>query len=141
MPRLVLDTSIIVSALRSKTGASNAILRLIAARALTPLATPALFLEYEEVLKRPEQRLAHGLGLNEIDQFLSALASACEPVETRFQWRPQLSDPDDEMVLEAALNGRADAIVTHNIKDFKIAPERFRLRVLTPRDLLKERRS
>jgi hypothetical protein len=64
------------------------------------LVTPALFLEYEAVLKRPEQRLAHGLGLKAIDRFLAALACACEPVEVSFQWRPQLTDPNDEMVLK-----------------------------------------
>lgn len=63
MPRVVLDTDIIVTALRSATGGSNAVLREAAHGRLTPLVTPALFLEYEAVLKRPEQRLAHGLGL------------------------------------------------------------------------------
>ena len=62
MPRVVLDTDIIVTALRSATGGSNAVLREAAHGRLTPLVTPALFLEYEAVLKRPEQRLAHGLG-------------------------------------------------------------------------------
>ena len=88
MPRVVLDTDIIVTALRSATGGSNAVLREAAHGRLTPLVTPALFLEYEAVLKRPEQRLAHGLGLSDIDRFLAALASACEAVEVSFQWRP-----------------------------------------------------
>lgn len=141
MPRVVLDTDVIVTALRSATGGSNAILREAAHRRLTPLVTPALFLEYEAVLKRPEQRLAHGLGLKAIDRFLAALASACEPVEVSFQWRPQLTDPNDEMVLEAAVNGRADALVTHNVKDFAKGAARFGLRVLRPGELLKELRT
>ena len=70
MARVVLDTDIIVTALRSATGGSNAVLREAAHGRLTPLVTPALFLEYEAVLKRPEQRLAHGLGLSDIDRFL-----------------------------------------------------------------------
>ncbi|MGK9231708.1 putative toxin-antitoxin system toxin component, PIN family [Inquilinus limosus] len=138
--RVVLDTSVIITALRSATGASNAVLRLVAARELVPLVTTTLFLEYEDVLKRPEQRLAHGLDLTRIDRFLAALASACEPVELRYQWRPQLADPDDEMVLEAAVNGRADALVTHNVRDFVAATRKFGLRVLLPRDLLAETR-
>jgi putative PIN family toxin of toxin-antitoxin system len=138
MLRVVLDTSVVVAGLRSKTGAANAILRLVALRELIPLASTALFLEYEDVLKRGDQRLAHGLSLNEIDRFLGALASACEAVEIRFHWRPQLSDTNDEMVLEAAVNGAADALVSHNVKDFLGAAGRFGLRVLRPGELLKE---
>ena len=58
-----------------------------------------------------------------------------------FQWRPQLADANDEMVLEAAVNGRADGIVTHNVKDFAIAAPRFGVRVLRPGELLQEMRS
>ena len=141
MARVVLDTDIIVTALRSATGGSNAVLREAAHGRLTPLVTPALFLEYEAVLKRPEQRLAHGLGLRDIDHFLAALASGCEAVEVSFQWRPQLSDPNDEMVLETAVNGRADALITHNVRDFAKGAARFGLRVLRPGELLKELRS
>jgi predicted nucleic acid-binding protein len=108
---------------------------------LRALVTPALFLEYEAVLKRAEQRIVHGMSLTEVDGFLSALASASEPVEVSFQWRPQLADPNDEMVLEAAVNGVADALVTHNVKDFVKGAARFGLRVLRPGELLKELRS
>ena len=61
---------------------------------------------------------AHGLGLRDIDVFLAALASACQAVEVSFQWRPQLSVSNDEMVLETAVNGHADASATHNVRDF-----------------------
>ena len=141
MHRVVLDTDVIVAALRSSAGGSNAVLREAAHGRLVPLATPALFLEYEAVLKRPEQRLVHGLGLRDIDRFLAALASSCEAVEVNFQWRPQLSDANDEMVLEAAVNGRADALVTHNVRDFVKGAARFGLRVLRPGELLQELRS
>ena len=141
MQRVVLDTDIIVTAMRSVTGGSNAVLREVATGRLTPLVTPALFLEYEAVLKRPEQRLAHGLGLRDIDRFLAALASACEAVEVSFQWRPQLTDPNDEMVMETAVNGRADALITHNLRDFAKGTARFGLRVFRPGELLKELRS
>jgi len=141
MRRIVLDTSVVVAGIRSRAGAGNAVLRSVAQQELVLLATPALFLEYEEVLKRAEQRLAHGLSLKEIDSFLCALASACEPVEIHFQWRPQLSDADDEIILETAVNGRADALVTHNVRHFRSAAEKFGLRVLRPGDLLTERRS
>ncbi len=134
--RVVLDTSVIVAALRSRRGGSNAILRLVAGRLLIPLATPALFLEYEDVLKRPEQRLAHGLSNAQLDQLLAALASAVEPVTVHIAWRPQLKDPDDEMVFDAAVNGRADALVTFNVSDFAEAAGRFGLSVIRPAELL-----
>lgn len=136
--KLVLDTSVLVAALRTKLGAGNAVLRLVAQRRVTLLATPPLFLEYEDVLKRPEHRLAHGLSVEQIDEFLAELAALIEPVEVHFQWRPQGRDPNDEMVLEAAINGRADALVTYNIADFAGIGERFRIAVMRPVELLKK---
>jgi len=136
--RVVLDTSVVVAGLRTRLGAGNAVLRLVARKRLVPLATPPLFLEYEDVLKRPEHRLAHRLSLNAVDQFLAELAALIEPVEIHFQWRPLSRDPNDEMVLEAAINGRAEALVTYNIADFKEAVERFRISVLRPAELLRK---
>ena len=138
MRRVVLDTSVVVSALRTRLGAGNAVLRLVAERHLRMLATPPLFLEYEDVLKRPEHRLAHGLAPPAIDEFLAELAALIEPVEVHFQWRPQSRDPNDEMVLEAAINGGADALVTYNVADFAAAAERFRISVVSPPQLLKK---
>lgn len=136
--RVVLDTSVIVAALRTRRGAANEVLRRVAARRLLLLATPPLFLEYEDVLKRPEQRLAHGLALEAIDEFLTELAALIEPVEVHFQWHPQVRDPSDEMVLEAAVNGRADALVTYNLRHFALAGERFEVRILRPAELLRK---
>ena len=136
--RIVLDTSVVVAALRTRSGAGNAMLRLVAQRRVTILATPPLFLEYEEVLKRPEHRLAHGLTPEAVDEFLAELAALIEPVELHFQWRPLGPDPNDEMVLEAAINGRADVLVTYNVADFAGIAERFRIAVMHPGDLLKK---
>jgi putative PIN family toxin of toxin-antitoxin system len=136
--RVVLDTSVVAAGLRSRFGASNAVLRLVATRQLVPLATPPLFLEYEDVLKRPEQRLAHGLAPEAIDEFLAEFAALIEPVEIHLSWRPQLRDPNDEMVLEAAINGQADGLVTYNMADFALAADRFKIRVIRPADVLKE---
>ena len=126
-----------VAGLRTRLGAGNAVLRLVAERRVRLLATPPLFLEYEDVLNRPEHRLAHGLTVAEIDEFLAELAALIEPVEVHFQWRPQTRDPNDEMVLEAAINGEADAVVTYNVADFAAAAERFEISVLRPAALLK----
>jgi putative PIN family toxin of toxin-antitoxin system len=136
--RIVLDTSVVVAGLRTRLGAGNAVLRLVAEDRVKLLATPPLFLEYEDVLKRPEHRLAHGFAVDEIDEFLSELAALIEPVEVHFQWRPQTRDPNDEMVLEAAINGQADAVVTYNVSDFAEASERFEIAVMTPSELLKK---
>jgi putative PIN family toxin of toxin-antitoxin system len=114
---------------------------LVAQRRVVLLATPPLFLEYEEVLKRPEHQLVHGLRPEAIDEFLAQLAALIEPVEVHFQWRPQSRDPNDEMVLEAAINGQANALVTYNIADFAGPSKRFRISVLRPADLLKEMRT
>jgi putative PIN family toxin of toxin-antitoxin system len=113
-------------------------LRLVAKRRLRLLATPPLFLEYEDALKRPEQRLVHGLTIEEVDEMLAELAALIEPVEVHFQWRPQVRDPSDEMVLEAAINGHADALVTYNVADFAVAGQRFQIAVIRPADLLKK---
>jgi putative PIN family toxin of toxin-antitoxin system len=138
--RLVVDTSVIVAGLRSQLGASNRILTLVAERRLVPLVTTALFLEYEDVLNRPEQRLATGMSADDVVGFLAALASAAEPVDVQFMWRPQLADPADEIVLEAAVNGRASAIVTHNVRDFLPATRDFKIEVITPSVMLKRMR-
>jgi putative PIN family toxin of toxin-antitoxin system len=137
MKRVVLDTNVLVAALRSRDGASNHLLRAVAQRRIVALSSTALFLEYEAVLKRPEQRLAHGLDFDKIERALSHLAALCEPVDLEFAWRPQLPDPDDELVLAAAVNGRADVIATFNIKDFESGASRFGLKVLTPGQILK----
>jgi putative PIN family toxin of toxin-antitoxin system len=138
MLRVVLDTSVVVAALRTTLGAGSAVLRLVAEREMIALATPPLFLEYEEVLQRAEQRLAHGLDNEELESFLSELAAVVEPIELHFRLRPQLRDPKDEMVLETAINGRADALVTYNISDFAVAGRRFQIPVLTPGQLLQK---
>ncbi len=103
-----------------------------AERRLSPLVSTALFLEYEDVLQRPQQREVHGLNADAVAKALRELAALCEPVELHFSWRPQLADPGDEMVLEVALNGRAECIVTHNLRDFQAAIPKFAVAVLTP---------
>ena len=138
--RIVLDASLLVAGLRSRLGASNRVLVTVAQRRCTSLVTTALFLEYEAVLLRPEQQLATGLNPSDIEGFPAALASASEPVEVNFLWRPQLRDPADEIVLEAAVNERAGAIITHNVRDLRSGAERFGIASLTPVEFLKELR-
>lgn len=93
-------------------------------------------LEYEAVCTRPEHRKAAGLSGKEVDVFLAAITALVEPVETHFLWRPQLRDATDEMVLEAAVNGHAQAIVSFNVRDYGSAPAAFGIDLLLPRDAL-----
>lgn len=136
--RVVVDTSVLVAGLRSRLGASSLLLAALSDRRLTALVTTAVFLEYEAVLLRPEHRLATHMSEADVEGFLRALAAAAEPVEISLRWRPQLRDPADELMLEAAVNGHAGAIVTHNVTDFAPASSRFGIRILTPAQLLKE---
>jgi predicted nucleic acid-binding protein len=96
----------------------------------------ALALEYEAVCSRPEHRLAADLSEYEVNVFVDAILALAEPVTMHFLWRPQLRDPCDEMVLETAINGEADALVTFNAKDFGDAPRHFGVDLLLPRDVI-----
>jgi putative PIN family toxin of toxin-antitoxin system len=135
---IVIDTCVIVAGLRSRQGGSNRLLQLVSQGHLRPLVTTPLFLEYEAVLKRPENQLATGLGLAQIDVFLGALASACHGVETHYRWRPQLRDSADEMVLECVVNGAADYLITFNLKDFGSSDKQFGYELVTPGRFLQE---
>ncbi len=120
MSRVVLDTNVLVAAARSRQGASFVLLQALRADRFRLLASVPLFLEYEAVLKRTEQLAATARSAAQVDGFLDALTLRCESVHLFYLWRPQLRDPADEMVLETALNGRADALVTFN-RDFPLA--------------------
>ena len=133
----MLDTSVVVAAMRSPAGASAALVRAARQGSVTLLATVSLALEYEAVCRQAEHKLASGLSDTQVDVFLDALVAMAQPVETHFIWRPQLRDPADEMVLEAAINGRADALVTFNVRDFGTVPSHFGVEVLLPREAIR----
>ena len=138
MLRLIIDSNVLTSAFCSQSGASFALIEFVRREWVRMLATPPLFLEYEDVLKRPEQLAVSRLSLADVDTVLDALAALIEPVETHLSWRPQLADPNDEMVFEAAINGRADALVTYNTTHFLAAATRFGVRLARPVDILRE---
>ena len=133
--RLVLDTDVVVDGMRSPAGASAALLLAALEQRVTLCANVALMLEYEAVRSRSVHRTAAGLTMKEVGVFLDAIAALVEPVETHYLWRPQLRDPGDEMVLEAAVNGQAQAIVTFNIRDYGDAAAPFGLGLWLPRDV------
>jgi putative PIN family toxin of toxin-antitoxin system len=125
--RAVLDTNVLIAALSSRRGASFALLRWAIDRRFSLLASPALWLEYEAVLKRPEIVRLHQLTLQDVDDVLHALCEVVEPVQSHFLWRPQLRDPNDEMVLEAAITGAATHLVSFNLRDFDPSVQRHAL--------------
>jgi len=137
LPRLTIDTNILVAAVRNRNGPSFALVQLVRTAEAQMCCSPALFLEYEDVLKRPDQLAASGLESADVDAILNDLAARVSPVTTHYQWRPQLRDPADEMVLEAAVNAQANAIVTYNLRDFKPAG-RFGILVLNPEQAFRQ---
>jgi putative PIN family toxin of toxin-antitoxin system len=133
----VLDTDTIVAGLRSPRGASAALLRAIRRGRATMLLSTALLLEHEAVCQREEHRIAAGLTRAEVETFLDGLAVLAKPVAVHFLWRPQLRDAGDEMVLETAVNGQAQAIVAFNHRDYGTAPTRFGIALLLPAEALR----
>ncbi|WP_295454540.1 putative toxin-antitoxin system toxin component, PIN family [uncultured Thiodictyon sp.] len=134
--RVVLDTNVLVAGLRSRNGAGFQILSMLPERRFLPLLSVPLVLEYEAVLKRDQQISAHGISPGDIDALLDVWIACCDPVRLYYLWRPQLSDNDDEMVLETAINGRANGIVTYNLRDFDPAARKFGLSVYRPAHFL-----
>ncbi len=136
MLRAVLDTNVIVAARRSRTGASNALLRAVDEVKFVMLASVPLFFEYEAVLCRAEHLLAGRLARPQVVGFLNYLAGLLCPVKLHYLWRPQLADVADEMVLETAINGRAHCIVTFNPRHFEPAV-RFGIDVIRPDEAMR----
>src|SRR6202165_903347 len=134
--RFVLDTDVLVAAPRSRGGASWQLVERALKTEFTLLLSVPLILEYEAVLTREEHRKVHGLSVPEVDELINSLASVAESVQIRFLWRPLLSDPTDDMVLETAVNGRADLLVTFNQADFAAAAKSFAVKIVRPSEAL-----
>lgn len=130
-----------VAAVRSGRGASRQLLLAALDRQFELLLSVPLILEYEAVLTRPEHLAACGLNTADIGHVLDDLASVARPVRLAFRWRPRLSDPDDDMVLETAINGGASAIVTFNQRDFVPGTIGFNCAVIPPVTALQQVRS
>jgi putative PIN family toxin of toxin-antitoxin system len=138
--RYLFDTNVLVAALRSGRGASRKLLLSVLDGEILVIASVPLMIEYEAVLTRPHHLLATGLSTEETNAVLDALAAVAEPIRLRFLWRPQLRDPADEMVLETAANGRADRLVTFNLRHLKAAAQKFGILAMTPPEAWKEMR-
>ena len=134
--KLVLDTDVGVAAIRSSTGAAAELVRAARRGLVRPIMSVPLVLEYEAVLTRPEHLAASGLSADEVIGLIDVLIDCGHLADVTFSYRPATIDPNDEFVLEAAVNGGASAIVTFNRRHFGDAPSRFGIACLLPREAL-----
>jgi putative PIN family toxin of toxin-antitoxin system len=131
--RVVIDTNVLVSALRSRRGASFRLLSLIdSGKFITNISVPLVY-EYEQVLKRMSWP---GKPANQyISEILDYICTVGEKWKIHYLWRPKLSDPNDEMILELAVTSQSKFIITYNKSDFREARE-FGISVLNPVEFL-----
>lgn len=136
--RVVIDTNVFVGACIG-IGACNGVVKACLAHEVVPLMGPALLAEYEAVLGREALFLNSRLTPNERSELLDIFLSLCEWTQIYFLWRPNLADESDNHLLELAVAGGADAVVTRNVRDLQNKQLLFpALRLLTPEDFLKE---
>jgi putative PIN family toxin of toxin-antitoxin system len=139
--RAVLDTSVVIAALRSPDGASAEILRRVLTGGLEAACSTALLLEYEAVATRAVHLEASGLSADDVHAVLDAVAGTMVPTPIRWRIRPGSTDADDDFVIEAAVSAGADVIVSLNARDLQGPAQVFGIRVLAPSVLLSELRS
>ncbi len=133
-PQIVLDTNVLIAALRSSRGASSKLLALLGTGRVEVHISVALVLEYEEVLMR--YRVELGLSQDDVADLVDAICSLATPHEIHYQWRPYLHDPDDDFLLDLAVAAVCDYIITFNQRHFT-GVERFGITVMTPGEFLK----
>ena len=137
--RVVVDTNVLVAALSSPDGASREVFRRCLLGRCEPLMGQALFAECESVLSRSGIFVRSPVSAEERDTLWAAFASCCHWVRVYYLWRPNLPDEADNHVIERAVAGGAEAVVTYNTRDFERAELHFsRLRVVTPSQLIEE---
>lgn len=134
LPQIIIDTNVIISAQRSRRGASAKLVSLIGTGRFEIHVSIPLVLEYEEVLLR--QRKLLGLTYDDVMDLVDALCALAHRHEKiHYLWRPQLPDARDEFILELAVAGKCHYIVTYNKKDF-VGAAQFGLRIIDPREFL-----
>ena len=130
--RIVLDTNVIVAGLRSRRGAAFRVLSLVGTGAFTHCLSVPLLFEYEDVLKRPG---VVPLALDVVEDVLDGLCATADRRPLYFLWRPQLPDAADDLVLEIAVTGQCDTVVTFNQRHF-VGSDQFGIRAQTPAEFL-----
>ena len=129
IPNIVIDTNVVIAALRSKKGASYKLLSLVGTKRFKTHDSVALVLEYEDIIQR--YRVELGLSQDDVSDLVDSLCSLAEHHKIYFLWRPSLPDANDELILELAVSAQCDYIVTHNLSDFK-GVEKFGVKAVTP---------
>jgi len=136
--KIVIDTSVFISALITKNSDARELLRLVFQKKLFPQMSEALFYEYESVIKREKIKNLSPLSSKEITTLFQAYLSTCRWNEIYYMWRPNLKDEDDNFVVELAVASGAEIIITYNLKDFNSAELSFKHQIMTPEQFLKE---
>ena len=139
-PRVLLDTSVLRAGFVSDAGASRRLLTAALTGRIIAIASTALMLEYEDVLLRPETLERAGVPARDALAFLDGFCALCRPVTVRVRWRPQSPDSGDDLVIDAAVNGLADAIATFNLRDLRAPAARFGIMAEPPADTLRRTR-
>lgn len=129
-PTLILDTSVLIAGLRSSLGASFALLDLVGSGRFTIGLTAVLVLEYEAICMKSLPAL--NLTADNVKELLDYFCHVGKLAAIRFRVRPSVADPDDELVLEAAIATGSEWIVTHNIRDMAAGAVRYGIEVITP---------
>lgn len=131
--KIVIDTNILVSALKSRNGFAYNLLSIIDDERFNVSVSVPLILEYEEAIKRNKSKI--NLTKSEIEEVIDYICLISEKHEIYYLWRPFLKDPHDDMVLELAVESESDFIISYNKKDFT-GIEKFNIKVITPKEFL-----
>ncbi|OFC70050.1 putative toxin-antitoxin system toxin component, PIN family [Alteromonas confluentis] len=138
MNTVVIDTSVLISALIGKAGPAREIIRRCLLGQLKPLVSTTLFLEYETVSKRPKIRELCPLTEDEVNTLIASFFGVCEWVQIHYLWRPNLKDEGDNFLIELAVAGNAGFIITNNLKDLRNAELQFDgLKIYSPEQYLR----
>ena len=133
--RIVIDTNVVVSGLRSRQGAAYRLLSLVGSGAFDHCLSVGLLFEYEAALKRPGSGIR--LPRRALDDILDYLVARARLQRIHYLWRPVLRDPNDDLVLEVAVAAGCDSIVSFKVRDFE-GSRRFGIRLITPGQFLAE---
>ncbi len=133
--KIVIDTNVFISALKSKRGASFKLIFETSRERFEQNISPTLIFEYESVAKRELSNIA--LNDSQIDSILDMICNWSIKCEIYFLWRPYLKDPKDDFILELAIESQSEYIITYNKNDFK-GIEKFGVKVLTPKEFLEK---
>ena len=136
--KIVIDTNVFVSVLIGREGsAAREVLRRCLQGNYQPLIGNALFTEYQDVMNRDEIKAKCPLTESEAKDLLADFMSVCQWVKIFYLWRPNLKDEADNHLIELAIAGNAQIIVTRNINDFKRSQLQFpQIEILKPEEII-----